>query len=113
METGVLKREGAGLTSRSPVTAKTLLGLQIMCTRAGLQPRAALSSERTETKGSSPAGRSGESKVSGPKTSSEMRWMALAWQNFRQASSWARVKQRPSGLCGFERISALIAQVAF
>ena len=82
---------------RRPVRAKTLLGLQMACTRAGSTPRVAQSRDRIETKRSS-GGRSGVWKVMGPKTSSEMRWRLCVWQNLRHASSCGREKQRPSGL---------------
>ncbi len=50
-----------------------------MCTRNGSQPRVWLSIDKMETKCSS----AGKSKVRGPKTSSEIRWMAFSWQNLK------------------------------
>ena len=60
------------LTNRIPLRAKTLLGLQMTWTRDGSHPRASQSNDRRDTNFSSD-GRSGVSKVKGPKTSSVIR----------------------------------------
>ena len=97
------------LTILSPLSAKTLLGLHAMHTRAGSQFSALQSRLRIDTKVSA-LGTSGVWKTEGPKTSSEIRMRSCISQNVRRDSSCVRVKQRPSGLWGFEIIRALTGE---